>query len=140
MANKKVKPGDFVRRCLTSGTPVGAVCVIDDVEDAGIYAHHIPENTIGSFYIKHGEYHKMDSVRLTISNADARYLAERRPYAFKRSTTKTWEKACGKQDVVVLVAPNGMKFVLRNCIIWKQYSGREIAIRWETMLKVYENA
>lgn len=136
MASKRFKEGDLVRRCLTSGTPVGGVCIIDDVEDAGLYVRHIPADMVGSFYVKKNEVVHMKCVTLKISNKDANYLEERKPYAFARKTVPSWSAALKERifDAVVLVAPNKKKFILKNVTFWQMYEGGEVAMRWETYL------
>lgn len=136
MASKKFKEGDLVRRCLTSGTPVGGVCIVDDVEEAGLYVHHIPKDEIGSFYVKKTEVAKMKTITLTISNKDAEYIEEMKPYAFSRSIVPSWEQACKIRlfDAVILKAPNKKRFIVRNVTFWMMYSGTEVAMRWETYL------
>ena len=134
---RKFKQGGFCRRCLTSGTPVGGVCVIDDVEEAGLYVHHIPHDQVGSFYVKKTEVTLLKTARLYISNQDAKELRENRPYVFKRNLIPSWQTALneGQYDVVVLNSPDKSTFILRNVRFWKYMFG-EVAMRWETYLKI----
>ena len=136
MASKKFKEGDLVRHCLTSGTPVGGVYIVDDVKDAGLYIRHIPADMVGSSYVKKSEVVHMKCVTLKISNKDANYLEERKPYAFARKTVPSWSAALEERifDAVVLVAPNKKKFILKNVTFWQMYEGGEVAMRWETYL------
>ena len=135
MAKTTFKQGEFVRRCLTSGIPVGGICVIDDVEEKGLYVHHLPIDVIGSFYVKKTEVIKLKMIRLAISNKDAKMLSEKCPYAFKRTCVPSWQNAKGRYDIVILTSPDRSQLIIKDVVIW-EYFGGDIAIRWQEYLKI----
>ena len=79
MAQQEFKKGDVIRRKLsTSSLAVGSYKIVDDVTKHGVYAHDIPQNSLGSLYYTKESVAKIPHLALRIPNNEIKSIIEDR--------------------------------------------------------------
>jgi len=98
MAQQELKKGDVIRRKLsTSSLSVGSYKVIDDVGRYGVYAHDIPQNSLGSSYYTKESIAKIPHLALRITNDEIKSIIEDRLSWVQHLLNKSWNAAYVQQ-------------------------------------------
>lgn len=91
---KSIKKGDIVRRQLRgSKALVGSLKVVDDVDEFSVYAHDIPQNSLGSMSYKPEDLVVIESVVLRIQNDELKHIINDNLCWVQHPINKSWENA-----------------------------------------------
>lgn len=98
MAQQEFKKGDVIRRKLsTSSLAVGSYKIVDDVTKHGVYAHDIPQNSLGSMYYMKESIAKIPHLMLRLTNNEIKSIIEDRLSWVQHSLNKSWNAAYVQQ-------------------------------------------
>lgn len=90
---QEIKKGDIVRRKLRSGILVGIRKVVDDVEEYGVYAHDIPQNSLGSVYYTKKEISAVRHAVLKTTNNELKSIIADNLSWTQHVDNLSWRKA-----------------------------------------------